>query len=605
LTGQQLDHIKHLIAQAQFPDALQELKTLESSEQLTSDNRLTLRYLQSTLFLNMGRFKEGLQVAEQLLEDIKIIGDPLLELNALINIIWAVGCLGKLDEGLHLARRGEKLLKILEQTHHPELKGRQAAFLHRKGSILYSKGEQEKGLNLQETSLALKEEIGDKNGVIESLYDLPWYFMYEEDPDSLLEHGQKILTISEVVGDQQGIGKANTVIGWYYETKGDLDHAKKYLQKSLTIFETIDDQFNLAESLHNIARIYLSRGNLNQALETYQKSLPLKEATGHQNSIASVYNAIGVVHEFKGELDHALEYYQQSLALFEAMGNLRLTALLFNNIGCVLGRKSDFEAATNYFERSLKISRRNSNWLTADSLYQQIRYFVDMLPPETVESYLAELEEINKRLGDQPRINQRYRLATAIVLKAHGRLVDKTTAQTIFQQIAAENIVVFELSVEALINLSELLLLELKTLGSDLALIDLKQVIQKLATIAKNQNSHWVLAESLLLQAKLALMDLDVIRAEELLIQGELLATEKELLGLTRAISAEREILRTQSDKWKRIIEQRPSISEIIKLTQIDDLISRVIHKQRYDNEEELKAYAENARQLVNKWEKT
>ncbi len=62
----------------------------------------------------MGRLKEGLQVAEQLLEESKKVGDPLLELNTLINIIWALPYFGKNDEGLQRAKRGEKLLKILK-----------------------------------------------------------------------------------------------------------------------------------------------------------------------------------------------------------------------------------------------------------------------------------------------------------------------------------------------------------------------------------------------------------------------------------------------------------------------------------------------------------
>ena len=77
MTAQQLEQIEQLIAQAKFPDALKELTTLDSSEQLTADDRLRLRYLQSTLSLKMGRLKEGKKVADQLLRESKVVGNHL------------------------------------------------------------------------------------------------------------------------------------------------------------------------------------------------------------------------------------------------------------------------------------------------------------------------------------------------------------------------------------------------------------------------------------------------------------------------------------------------------------------------------------------------
>ena len=77
MTAQQQEQIKQLRAHAKFKEALSEIELLESSEKLSPDDRLMLRYFQSTLFLKMGRLKEGLQVNEQLLEDSKKVGDPL------------------------------------------------------------------------------------------------------------------------------------------------------------------------------------------------------------------------------------------------------------------------------------------------------------------------------------------------------------------------------------------------------------------------------------------------------------------------------------------------------------------------------------------------
>ena len=601
LAERQLEQIEQLIAQANFPDALKELTTLKTSEQLTTDDRLLMRYLQSTLFLKMGRFKEGTQIAEQLLKDSKKVGNPLLELNSLINTLWGLRCLGRWDKGLQLVCKGEILLKNLMQTQETGLQEKQATLFHHKGAMLYSKGEINQGLDLLEESLALREEIGDKNGIIDSLYDL---VLEKLGPKRILEYSQKILTLNEVLGDQQGIGKANLVIAQYFKDIGELDRAEKYVHKSRTIFEAVEDQFSLAMSLFQIGYIYLHKGKFDQALEKFQESLPLFEVAGHQKSIAWTHNYISGVYGFKGELDISFKHNQKGLSIFKAIGDQRGMASTLNNRGCHYGETGDFKSASEYFERSLKISRKfGYHLITMDSLYQQIRHYVDILPPKTIKSYLAEMKKINNLTGDILRINQRYRLAEAIILNTQRTLVDKTRAQTIFQQIASEDIVWLELTIDAIINLSGLHLFEIKTLGNDLALNDLKQLIQRLTTIAENENSYWLLTESFLLRSKLAMLDLDVVRAEKLLIQGEHLANEKGLLKIARMISAEREILSNQLDKWNRIIDQKPSPSEMIELTQFNTIIERMIRKRIYQTEEEIIEYTKKVQHLIEVWE--
>lgn len=553
----------------------------------------------------MGRFKEGLQVAEQLLDESKKVGEPLLELNALINIIWSLQHFGKLEEGLQLVKRGEKLLKILAQTHQPGLRGRQTAFLHHKGGLLFFKGELDQALNLLETSLALREEVGDKNGIIESLWFLGILYFNKGDLDRLLEYGQKMLGLSEAIGDRQGLARSHFLFGGYYFAKGELDPAKEYYQKSLALSEAIGDQLGLVWSLSSIGTVYHARAELTQALEYYQKAFAIFETIGDQLGITTSHTAIGIVYADKGELNQALEHEQKSLAIREVIGNLRWVATSLNNIGCYYGQLGDFQAATEYLEKSLKISQQiGFEGMAVDTLYQLIRFFVTDLPPETVRNYLAELKEINKRLGDNPRINQRYRLAKAIVLKSRGSLADKVTAQTIFQQVAAEEIVWLELTVEALINISELLLLELETTGYEAAFNELNVLAQRLLTIAKEQSSYSLLAEAYLIQSKLQLLQLNLQEARSLLTQAHLIAQEKGLDRLVQITTIEQDSLVSQINTWDKIIDQKPSMSDIIKLTQVNDLITRMIHKRQYHNEEELIVYAENARQLVKSWEK-
>ena len=49
--------------------------------------------------------------------------------------------------------------------------------------------------------------------------------------------------------------------------------------------------------------------------------------------------------------------------------------------------------------------------------------------------------------------------------------------------------------------------------------------------------------------------------------------------------------------------EQKLSIKERINLTQLEDLLDRMLHKRFYQKQEEIMEYAVEAQQLVEKWE--
>lgn len=556
--------------------------------------------------MKMGRVKEGKMIADQLLKESKEVGNHLRELDALINISWALQWFGRLDEAFQLVKKGEKLLKILFQEQQPELKGREASLLYRQGSILLAKVEFDKALNLLERSLSLREEIGDMVGVVESLSEIGWLYFHKDEPDRVLEYGHKGLKISKAIGNKKGIAISNTCIGGYYLRKGEYNRTKEYFQKSLAISEVIGDQGGLASSFHRIGRVYLHKGDILQALDYFQKAQVLYETTSHQKGLAEIHTSLGLIYAYKGELNRALEHEQTSYAISEVVGFSKMVAVSLNNIGCYYGELGDFQAATEYLERSLKVSHQNGlDKLAADTLYQLIRFFVSDLPPGSVSRYLEELKELNERHEAFPSINQRYRLAKAIVLKTQGRLEDKGTAQRIFQQVADEDIVWLELTVDALINLSELLLFELKTTGNETALKELNVLLHRLMTLAKDQNSPWLLAEAYLIQSKLKLLELDVHAARQYLTQAHIITRENGLTRLERIISIEQDSLIQQLNMWEEIIAQKPSMSDIIKLTQVNDLITRMIHKRRFHDEAELLAYAENARQLVKTWKKT
>ncbi|MFX0205327.1 MAG: hypothetical protein ACFFDT_05030 [Candidatus Hodarchaeota archaeon] len=170
------------------------------------------------------------------------------------------------------------------------------------------------------------------------------------------------------------------------------------------------------------------------------------------------------------------------------------------------------------------------------------------------------------------------------------------------QEILQEEIIDLNLTLYAMLYFCELLLQELKFTGSEDIITEIKTIIERFHALAENQFSYHWLPQIYLLDSSLALLELDVDRSQQLLNKATTLAEEKGLQKLTIEIYREYETFTGHFSRWERIVEQKPSIEEVIELTQLGDLINRMINKRIYRKEEEIIDYAVTAKEILEKW---
>jgi predicted amidohydrolase len=123
------------------------------------------------------------------------------------------------------------------------------------------------------------------------------------------------------------------------------------------------------------------------------------------------------------------------------------------------------------------------------------------------------------------------------------------------------------------------LLGELKDTGEEEIFKEIKKLTNQLLEIAEKQSSHSLLAETYLLQSKLALIELDMGQAKRLLRQAQSIAEDNGLIRLARAVTQERDSLQSQLKKLDSLMKQEPSKQEMIDLTNIDALLEQMIQK--------------------------
>ncbi|TFH06054.1 MAG: hypothetical protein E4H14_11555 [Candidatus Thorarchaeota archaeon] len=156
---------------------------------------------------------------------------------------------------------------------------------------------------------------------------------------------------------------------------------------------------------------------------------------------------------------------------------------------------------------------------------------------------------------------------------------DRVKAGEILEQVVEENITDHMVTVSAMILLCDLLLDELKATGEEETLNKIKSLTQRLVRIAQEQSTHPLSVETYMLQSKLAIVEFEFKQARELMLKAKTLADEKGLFRLSQIVKSEIELLQHQQKKWESILEQSPSKQEMVSLTNMNELLERMIQK--------------------------
>ncbi len=482
---------------------------------------------------------------------------------------------GDLTQAISLT---EKSLKLFEKIDHSY--GKAKVFTNI--ALMYgTKGELDLALGFFQKSLNLWEEIGNKRNFAKNLMNVGNVYTDKGELDQALNYFTLCLEACKEINDKHILANSLGSIGINHAMKGELDQALGYFKQSLKICEQLQDKQILAKNLGSIGIVHHSKGELNQALDYYQKSLEMNREIENIDGMVIFLGNIGEILRLKGELDEALSYYQESLEVYQKIGGKSIPmALAYVNIGLVFQQKGEAKKALEFFSKGLEIFKESGNLRRiAEVYFFRISLLIDIDQLEQAEKSLAQLQKINEQEEDK-LINQLARVSEALLLKMNKRAKNRADAEKLLSQVLDEEIINFEVFLVALINLSDLYLTELQLTGDEGALQDLKKLMEKQLAIAKEQKSFPLLVETYFLQAQLSLVELDIPHAQQLLNQAQLTAEEKGLKRLAMKISGEYDFYFEEKAMWEEFTDKKPSISERLSHTNLEENILRMIQKR-------------------------
>ena len=533
--SEELLYAKQLRYENKFIESFEIVRKLEEEGGLTDEEQLTIHILKGRIHTAYHRYenavKEG-QRAFRISQRLEKISESFTALLLQTYVVF----LGQFDEALDFALKAEELLNSLESESSLDLSGKKASLLHMKSWIYFFKGNYNLALEQAQRCLVLREKLGGKLNIAYTLLIIGYIYSGNGELNNALEHGRKCLWLFEELDNQAGISQTLALNGSTYYNMGDLDQAMKFSRKSLTVKEFGIRTRAEVLALNVLGHVCQIRGELDQALDYFKQAVKISEQEHINDQIVFHSMYIGINYRMKGEYKMAIETLERCLKLSKEIGYLRVECISLLHLVYLNTDKNLFENAQKYLKRLSEITIQ-----TKDKFYANI-----------------------------------YSIAKALVLKTSKDSNNLKEAENLLVQIVEDEITEPEFFVLALISLCDLFLGELSTSNDPETLKKIDPIITRLYKIAEKQHSHLWLAETKLLQAKLALIQMKIEEGQKLLIQSQRIAELHGLNLLAMKISSEHDKLLKQIDVWNTLKIENAPMSERVKLASIEGVMERM-----------------------------
>ncbi len=536
---------------------------------------LKFMLLKSKLLIKLGEFDECLSLVNEVIDKIIPETDLFGKIDFLIQKAEALEQLADFDEEFKIITRIEELISEVEGK--PEKIDNWLGHLHRlKGWYNVNKTKFDEAFDHLRLSLEIFERNNDKENMAQVIVLLGSLHLRKGERNKGLELYQINLKMREEIGNQEDIALALRYIGVYYSFTRDFSEALSYYDRCLPILEKSENKRHRGNLYNSLGLTYYHLGDINQAIEFYELALFYLQQVGSKLQIAYLLSNIGSVEQLRGNLDKALGAHLQCLKIFDEVNSIQNIGAQLLYIGRTYLRMGEHKKALLFLDQAVKYRRKTgNNTFIANGLYSLINYYTFINNVEEAKKHFQELKQINK-LEENPLIVQRTKIAEALILKLDKRSKSRVRAEELLEQVIDMELIDFNMYLDAMLNLCELYVIEIKLTGNQEVLKEIKILLEKLFVISMQQQSFWVLAQVHWIQAHLALIDWDINKAQRSLTEAQIIAEEKGFNHLAKRISQEFDKTLNQMGLWEQLRESNASIIQRIEVTQLDDLLGKL-----------------------------
>jgi tetratricopeptide (TPR) repeat protein len=542
---EELARARELMAQAKFEEAFEIIEQLEKDESLSPEDQLSVLLIKGLIFAHTREHEKLVKNSErtyQLSQDLGLVPESVQALIGKAYIVF----IGDLDKAFAYITNAERRLKSLADEPSTEM--------------------------LRRDLLLIKS----------------WTLFFRGNTKEAEESALECLKLTEEIrfGNKLRLAAVFYVLGWIKTMQQNQTKALEYAMKSLEIHEELNHSIAIGNNYSLIAQIYRQEGDYNQAIQYCKLSLS-KELT--KASRLTVLGVLSEIYNLKNELRRVLRYRKRALALAEELNNPLSIIPNLVTMGFIYNSYGKNDLVIEYFDRGLSLSERYGvTHLISQSLAGLTIKYIEVNSREIANRYFSRLTELyNKTKQEDPLdVTTWYLGAKAYMLKTSTRMRDHVEAQALYKELI--NILEgLELPLKGeglysycLGNLCDLLLEELSMFNDPEILDEITPIITKILEMAERVRNYAWLAEAKLLQAKLALIQMNIKEAKRLMIEAQRIADLHGLNLLASKISSEHDKLLEHVDVWDKIKKEEAPMAERVKLASTSGVLERMQGKR-------------------------
>ncbi|MCG3216258.1 MAG: tetratricopeptide repeat protein [Candidatus Heimdallarchaeota archaeon] len=572
-----IKELEQLVISGKYKEAIEIIDEIIVQEGIPEEERFSYFIWKSQIYNKTSIFDEALKIANDVLEFAERVNNIQLKLDALENKGEALWRTGRFNESLKvLGQYKENIFAPLDNNIEDFTK-REAFYYYWLG-LYYFLGENDfdKSQENIEKCFELYNSLKDTLYLGRCNEVLGWTYLYKKDLEKARKYAKESLRLYEETKNQREIGWSLFLNGWVNYFSDELDKAKTNVEKSLPLFESLGMQQCVAY-LHNfLSLIYMNEGEFDKSIEHSEIGLKILEAIDYKQDLLFSSVAKTLVHFSKKDLDSTIENMKKTLHLLTSKADKYETVLVLNDIGKVYHQKGDFEEAQKNYIDSLEIAREIDDKITtANILFSLFSVGLELSDIENTNSYLQQLKELNN-LTEELLIKQYTEVAECLILKTSTRAINRGKAESELKRILEQKINDINLEIIVLCNLCEILLTDFPLSRDQEILIELNEYISRLMSLAKNQRMFSIIVETYRFQSQLALAELNLKDARELLAQARAIAEEKGLERLTEDITEDQKKVEKQLEMWLEMSARKASIFETIDHVSLDEILKNI-----------------------------
>jgi len=214
-------------------------------------------------------------------------------------------------------------------------------------------GQARKAKEALEAALAIRREVDDPIGIVQSLNTLGKLAQDQQAHAQALAHYREAYAVAQEIGERNRIATALANIGTAYQHMGNTEEAVRTLSQAVEACEELGDKLALASATRALAKAYLQAGELKSARSCIRQSVDLFGQVRSKPHLAIALRTLGEITgagAWEGHEGKSIDYFMRSIAICKETGNEFELAKSYQAF-------SDYVATSDHYRSNSDIQR--------------------------------------------------------------------------------------------------------------------------------------------------------------------------------------------------------------------------------------------------------